>query len=87
MHWCELNGVKYLFGLAKNERLTATIAAELAAARQHSEQTGGLARRFKDFTWSTLDSWSRSRRVIGNAEWTGGEANPLCRHLADPRRA
>ena len=57
-------------------RLTAAIAAELAAARQHSEQTGKPARRFKDFTWSTLDSWSRTRRVIGKAEWTGGEANP-----------
>jgi len=34
------------------------------------------ARRFKDFTWSTLDSWSRTRRVIGKAEWTRGEANP-----------
>ena len=26
--------------------------------------------------WSTLDSWSRDRRVIGKAEVTGGEANP-----------
>ena len=26
--------------------------------------------------WSTLDSWSRQRRVVGKAEWTGGEANP-----------
>ena len=83
MHWCELHGVDYLFGLAKNGRLTAAIAGELAAARQHSEQTGqhseqtgGPARRFKDFTWSTLDSWSRPRRVVGKAEWTGGEANP-----------
>ena len=25
---------------------------------------------------STLDSWSRRRRVIGKAEWTNGEANP-----------
>ena len=76
MHWCELNGVDFLFGLAKNVRLTAEIAAELAAARQHSQQTGKPARRFKDFTWSTLDSWSRTRRVVGKAEWTGGEANP-----------
>jgi hypothetical protein len=76
MHWCEHNGVDFLFGLAKNARLTAAIAAELAAARQHSEQTGKPARRFKNFTWSTLDSWSRTRRVIGKAEWTGGAANP-----------
>ena len=32
MHWCELHGVDYLFGLAKNGRLTAAIAGELAAA-------------------------------------------------------
>ena len=76
MHWCELNGVDFLFGLAKNVRLTAAIAAELAAARQHSEQTGKPARRFKHVTRSTLDSWSRSRRVVGKAEWSGGEANP-----------
>jgi hypothetical protein len=76
MRWCEHNGVDFLFGLAKNARLTAAIAGELAAARQHSEQTGRPARRFKDFTWSTLDSWSRSRRVVAKAEWTSGEANP-----------
>jgi hypothetical protein len=26
--------------------------------------------------WSTLDSWSRERRVVAKAEWTGGGANP-----------
>ena len=76
MSWCEQNGVDFLFGRAKNARLTEAIGAELDAARRHSEQTAGPARRFKDFTWSTLDSWSRSRRVIGKAEWTGGAANP-----------
>jgi len=76
MGWCERNGVDFLFGLAKNPRLTAAIAAELAAARRHGEQAGRPARRFKDFTWSTLDSRSRSRRIIGKAEWTGGAANP-----------
>jgi hypothetical protein len=76
MRWCEHNGVDFLFGLAKNARLTAAIAAELDLARQHSEQTARPARRFKDFAWSTLDSWSRSRRVIAKAEWTGGAANP-----------
>ena len=47
MHWCEHNSVDFLFGLAKNARLTAAIAGELAAARQHSEQSGKPARRFK----------------------------------------
>src|SRR5208282_3561103 len=34
------------------------------------------ARVFRDFDWSTKESWSRRRRVIGRAEWTGDEANP-----------
>ena len=76
MAWCEQNRVDYLFGLARNARLAAMIEAELAQAKAMAEQTGRPARRFKDFNWSTLDSWSRSRRVIGKAEWTQGEANP-----------
>ena len=39
-------------------------------------ETGQPARRFKDFNWSTLKSWSRQRRVIAKAEWTQDEANP-----------
>jgi hypothetical protein len=35
-----------------------------------------VGRRFRDFLWSTLDSWSRERRVIAKAEWTAGAANP-----------
>ena len=76
MAWCEANRVDYLLGLARNERLVATIAAELAAAEAEATQTGQPARRFKDFRWTTLDSWSRKRRVVGKAEWTQNEANP-----------
>ena len=76
MAWCEANRVDYLFGLARNTRLVAEISAELAAARAESEHSGKPARRFRGFTWSTLDSWSRSRRVVAKAEWTQGEANP-----------
>ena len=76
MVWCETNKVDFLFGLARNNRLTAEIADELAAAQEESERTGKPARRFKDFTWSTLKSWSRSRRVVAKAEWTGGDSNP-----------
>jgi DDE family transposase len=76
MEWCEVNAVDYIFGLARNARLKDTIAAELGEAQQESQQTGKPARRFKDFTWSTLKSWSRERRVIAKAEWTRGEENP-----------
>ncbi|WP_342242286.1 transposase, partial [Inquilinus sp. OTU3971] len=54
MAWCESHAVDYLFGLARNGRLVAEITAELAAAQADAERTGGPARRFRDFTWSTL---------------------------------
>src|SRR5690242_20400663 len=76
MAWGEANRVDYVFGLARNPRLTAAIATEMAAAQAAAEKTGKPARRFKDFRWSTRDSWRRIRRVIGKAEWTAGEANP-----------
>jgi DDE family transposase len=76
MRWCELHRVDYLFGLARNNRLVGEIASELAQAQQQSQATGKPARCFKEFLWSTLDSWSRERRVVAKAEWTGGEANP-----------
>jgi hypothetical protein len=76
MGWCEANRVDFLFGLARNARLSAAIEAEMAEARTEAETSDKPARRFRDFTWRTLKSWSRERRVIGKAEWTAGEANP-----------
>ncbi len=76
MAWCEQNRVDFVFGLARNTRLVGEIEAEQAAAAVESSASGKPARRFKDFLWSTLDSWSRRRRVIAKAEWTQGEANP-----------
>lgn len=76
MAWCEANDVHFLFGLARNKRLVAEIAAELTEAEEEFQATGKPARRFKDFHWITQKSWSRRRRVVGKAEWTEGKANP-----------
>ena len=76
MRWCEANRVDYVFGLARNARLVEAIAAELAQAEEEASRTGKPARFYRDFRWSTLDSWSRRRRVIAKAEWTRCEANP-----------
>jgi len=76
MSWCENNRVDFLFGLARNARLVEEIYVELANAEEDALRTGRPARRFKDFHYQTLDSWSRRRRVVAKAEWTGGEANP-----------
>ena len=76
MVWCEHNRVDFVFGLARNARLVEEISIDLAWAEEEAIRTSRPARRFRDFRWSTLDSWSRRRRVIAKAEWTGGEANP-----------
>jgi Transposase DDE domain group 1 len=76
MAWCEANGVHFLLGLQKNDRLVGEIVGVLARAEAKSRRTGRPARYFKEFTWTTRHSWSRERRVVAKAEFTGGEANP-----------
>jgi Transposase DDE domain group 1 len=77
MSWCEDNGVDYIFGLARNERLVKAIRRQLAQARRESRRTKHAARRFKILEgWETRDSWSLPRRVIAKAEWTQDQANP-----------
>ena len=76
MTWCEANGIDYLFGLARNERLVGAIADGLALAEIESLATGLAARRFADFAWRTLDSWSCTRRVVAKAEHLPKGPNP-----------
>ena len=76
MTWCEANGVGYLFGLARNERLVGAIGEDLAEAEAESLAQGRPARRFADLAWRTLDSWSRERRVVAKAEHLPKGSNP-----------
>jgi len=80
MAWCEANAVDYVFGLARNPRLERRIAATLNEARRAAQVSGETTRLYRDFGWSTKDSWTRRRRVIAKAEWMPGRgdsgANP-----------
>jgi len=76
MAWCERQEVDYILGIARNERLTASIAEDLEQARQTYEQTGRACRLFKDFAYQTRKTWSRPRRVIGKAEHLSKGPNP-----------
>jgi hypothetical protein len=76
MAWCEKNGVEYVLGIARNDRLTARVADELNEARESWERTDEPARVFKSFRYRTRDSWSRSRRVVGKAEHLERGSNP-----------
>jgi hypothetical protein len=75
MTWCEEHGVDYVLGLARNSRLEAAIETEMAQAKAESESIGHAARLYKDFEYQTRESWSRSRRVVGKAEYLIDKSN------------
>jgi hypothetical protein len=76
MTWCEANGVDYVFGFARNDRLRAMIQPEMQQAQAEHERTGKAARVFTEFPYETRDSWSRARRVVAKAEQIEGKENP-----------
>jgi Transposase DDE domain group 1 len=76
LSWCEAEGVDYLLGLAKNERLKAEIEKEMGEAKAQYQETGRAARLFKEFVYQTRESWSRARRVVAKAEHLEKGENP-----------
>ena len=77
MSWCETNGVDYVFGFARNDRLRARIEDAMRQARAEHERTGAAARVFTEFEYqTTTGSWSRARRVVAKAEQIAGKENP-----------
>lgn len=76
LRWCEANRVDYVIGLAKNRRLLRILGGEQHQAQEQFARTGEPARVFKDFSYRTLKSWSRCRRVVGKAEHLAKGANP-----------
>ncbi len=76
MSWCEANGVGYILGLAKNKRLKEIIKEDLIDAEIMYRKTGKASRIYDDFFYQTRKSWSKSRRVIGKAEYLKKGANP-----------
>ena len=75
MAWCEGEGAYYVFGLSRNPRLQKMLAKALQKSRRRHLATGMPSRRYRQLRYRTLDSWSRSRRVVGKAEWIG-KPNP-----------
>jgi Transposase DDE domain group 1 len=76
MAWCEKNGVYYCFGLARNNRLEERLEQAMARARERAILCGGTARKFIEFGYQTLNSWTTTRRVIGKAEILPKGENP-----------
>ena len=78
MNWAEQQeGVDYVFGLARNDRLRRMIAPQLAEAAAGHARTGKPARVFTEFPHTTTTgSWNRARRVVAKAEQIDGKENP-----------
>ncbi|MFQ5668463.1 MAG: IS1380 family transposase [Candidatus Binatia bacterium] len=76
MSWCEANGVEYVLGLARNERLRTLIEEAMQQAAAKQQQSGQAARAFTEFAYQTRTSWSRARRVVAKAEQLEGKENP-----------
>jgi hypothetical protein len=73
MAWCEAQeGVDYVLGLARNQRLEKQIAPEMQQARALSQKQRESVRLWKELSYQTLDSWSQARRVVAKAEWLVG---------------
>ena len=76
MAWCESEGVDYVLGLAKNERLKKRIQKELKQAEGQYRETQRGARIFQEFYYQTRKSWSLRRRVVAKAEYLEKGENP-----------
>jgi hypothetical protein len=78
MDWAERQqGIDYVFGLARNDRLRRMIAPQLAEAAAEHARTGKRARVFSEFLHdTTTGSWTKARRVVAKAERLEGKENP-----------
>jgi len=76
MAWCEAQGVHFLLGLAKNNRLIKRIGDALHSAECAYHLSGQASRVFEDFSYRTVKSWSQARRVVAKAERLSKGANP-----------
>jgi hypothetical protein len=76
MNWCEEHSVEYIFGLARHRRLLEMLSPALVEAKQKYEETGQPARVFHEGRYQTRETWSRERRVVGQAEHLSKGAHP-----------
>jgi hypothetical protein len=80
MNWCESQGVDFVFGMARNQKLRKIIGAQMHEATQQWNLTGKPARVFSEFEYRTKKTkkggWNRARRVAAKAEHIDGKENP-----------
>lgn len=75
LSWCDRHDVKYVVGIARNDRLVAQAARLMTKAEQQFKKTGNKQRLFTAFDYAA-GSWKRVRWVIAKAEHTEQGSNP-----------
>ncbi len=75
LSWCERQGVEFIVGIARNNRLQTSSQELCKQAGQLFKQTGKKQRLFDDFYYAAK-TWSQQRRVIVKAEHTEKGPNP-----------
>lgn len=75
LRWCERHDVRYIVGLAKNDRVKAQAAPWIDLAESWYELTGNKQRLFTSIHYGAR-SWDKPRRVIVKAEHSRLGANP-----------
>lgn len=73
--WCDRNDVKYIVGIARNERLLGFGGKLMRQAEREFTRTGEKQRLFGAFDYAAL-TWRTIRWVIVKAEHTEKGANP-----------
>ena len=80
MSWFEIQGVEFVFGLARNQKLRKIIGAQMHEATQQWQQSGQSARVFSEFDYQAKKTkkggWDGERRVVAKAEQIEGKENP-----------
>jgi hypothetical protein len=85
MAWCEVEGVDYVLGLAKNERLKAEIKKELRKAKRQYHESGRAARFFREL--SDTEELVAATTSGGQGRASGKRREPALRgDLFDCRR-
>ena len=76
MAWCEAEGIDYVWGLAKNDRLKQRIVPEMHWVQQLQQTLGKAVRRFQELRYQTRKSWTCERRVVAKVEYLPRRENP-----------
>src|SRR5437763_272694 len=80
MSWCEGNGVEYVLGLARNQRLRRIIGGEMWEAAEQWKATGQSAGVVSEIGYrakkTNKGGWDRERRGVGKAEHLEGKEKP-----------